>query len=411
MKKLILSCVLSCIAIFAPGQPKEIPYVIMVSFDGFRSDYVNRLNLPNFQSFIQKGAAAEGLIPSFPSKTFPNHYTLVTGLYPGHHGLVDNQFYDPVKEIMYGMRMPEVVSNPIFYGGTPLWKLAKQHGIRSASYFWVGSELEEEGLHPDYYLKYDQSVPNQRRIDQVIRWLMLPKAERPHIITLYFSSPDSESHRHGPLAEITKQKLWSIDSLLGNFMKRIDSTKLPVNVMLVSDHGMSEMIEKEDTYIFLDELIKPGAKGIVTANGGTQAHIYVSSMTQRDSLYLTLTSQAKDFTVIKHENFPTRWHYDHKRSGDLLILAKRGKYIVTGERKKFLEGIHNGITFGAHGYDPLEVKDMYGIFYAKGPNIKSGTRIPSFENIHIYPLVAEILQLKAPAIDGDFKVLKPIYHP
>jgi predicted AlkP superfamily pyrophosphatase or phosphodiesterase len=411
MRKLVFPCTLVCIAFLAPAQPKEIPYVIMVSFDGFRSDYVNRFNLPNFQSFIQKGSAAEGLIPSFPSKTFPNHYTLVTGLYPGHHGLVDNQFYDPIKKIMYGMRTPEAVSNPIFYGGTPLWKLAKQHGIRSASYFWVGSELEEEGLHPDYYLKYDQSVPNQRRVDQVIRWLKLPKAERPHIITLYFSSPDWESHDYGPLAEVTKQKLWNIDSLLGSFMQRIDSTKLPVNVMLVSDHGMTEMIKKESTYIFLDELIKPFTRGIITANGGTQAHVYVSSIAKRDSLYVALTSQAKDFTIIKHENFPGRWHYDHERSGDLLILAKQGKYIVTGDRKKFLENIHTGTIFGAHGYDPLEVKDMYGIFYAKGPNIKSGMRIPSFENIHVYPLVAEILQLKTPATDGDFKVLKKIYQP
>jgi predicted AlkP superfamily pyrophosphatase or phosphodiesterase len=412
MRKLVLLCILVCIVFLTHGQHKETPYVIMVSFDGFRSDYVSRFNLPNFQSFIHEGAAAEGLIPSFPSKTFPNHYTLVTGLYPGHHGLVDNQFYDPAKKIMYGMRMPEAVSNPIFYGGTPLWRLAKQQGIRSASYFWVGSELEEDGLHPDYYLKYDQSVSNQRRIDQVIHWLTLPKAERPHIITLYFSSPDWESHHNGPLSEVTKQKLWSIDSLLGNFMQRIDSTKLPINVLLVSDHGMSEMVEKEDTYIFLDELIKPATRGIVTANGGTQAHVYVSSVAQKDSLYVTLTSQAKkNFTVVKHENFPARWHYDHKRSGDLLILAKQGKYIVTGGSKEFLDGIRTGTIFGAHGYDPVEAKDMYGIFYAKGPNIKSGMQIPSFENIHIYPLVAEILQLKIPAIDGNLKVLKPIYQP
>jgi predicted AlkP superfamily pyrophosphatase or phosphodiesterase len=410
MKKLVLLSTLFLIGFPGHSQNKEIPYVVLISFDGFRSDYVKRFNLPNFQSFAKEGAAAEGLIPSFPSKTFPNHYTLVTGLYPGHHGLVDNQFYDPAQKIKYGMKAVEAVTNPSFYGGTPLWQLAKQQGIRSASYFWVGSELKEEALHPDYYLKYDQSVSNKQRINQIIRWLTLPEAERPHIITLYFSSPDSEAHDTGPLSEITRQKLLGMDSLLGNFIERIDSVKLPVNVMLVSDHGMSELIEKEETYIFLDELIKPNSQGIVTANGGTQAHVYVSSITQRDSLYRALTSKPNNFSVVKHEDFLPRWHYDHKRSGDLLIMATPGKYIVSGERGKFLQSKHIGATFGAHGYDPAIVKDMYGIFYAKGPNIKPRISIPAFENIHIYPLIAEILQLKPPPVDGKLSVLKALYR-
>jgi predicted AlkP superfamily pyrophosphatase or phosphodiesterase len=410
MKKLVLLFALLLIGYSGRSQNKEVPYVVLISFDGFRFDYVNRFNLTNFQSFIKDGAAAEGLIPSFPSKTFPNHYTLVTGLYPGHHGLVDNQFYDPVQKMVYGMKNVEAVTNPSFYGGTPLWQLAKQQGMRSASFFWVGSELKEDALHPDYYLKYDQSVSNKQRTDQVIQWLNLPKEKRPHIITLYFSSPDSESHNTGPLSEITRQKLLGIDSLLGNFIQRIDSTKLPINIMLVSDHGMSELVEKEETYIFLDELIKPGTQGIITANGGTQAHVYVSSKAQRDSLFLVLNSRANNFSVIKHEDFLPRWHYDHKRSGDLLIMAKPGKYIATGDRGKFLQSKHIGAIFGAHGYDPAIVKEMYGIFYAKGPNIKAGTRIQAFENIHIYPLIAEILQLKPPPIDGKLSVLKALYH-
>src|SRR5687768_6178919 len=129
------------------GYCQHTPYVILISFDGFRHDYLKQVDAPNFKSIIKNGSHADGLIPSFPSKTFPNHYSIVTGLYPGHHGLVDNQFYDPLQQKPYSMRNRGAVTDPVFYGGTPLWQLAKQHGIKSASYFWVGSELKAEKLH------------------------------------------------------------------------------------------------------------------------------------------------------------------------------------------------------------------------------------------------------------------------
>jgi predicted AlkP superfamily pyrophosphatase or phosphodiesterase len=388
-------------------QSDKIPYVVLISFDGFRNDYVERFNLPNFKKFIQQGAAAEGLIPSFPSKTFPNHYTIVTGLYPGNHGLVDNSFYDPEKKQPYGMRIREAVIDPSYYGGTPLWQLAKQNNIISASYFWVGSELQDEKLHPDYFYKYDQSVPFQDRMDQLIRWLNLPEKERPHLISVYFSSPDTESHKYGPLAKETENTVRSLDSLLGNFIQRVDSTKLPVNIVIVSDHGMKEMQDKEETYIFIDEIIK-STKTIQVANGGTQAHIYTSSKSETDSIFRALSAQAKDYSVTRKKDFPTRWHYDNVRSGEILVVAHPGKYILSGTREKMREGWSTGGTFGAHGFDPDLVTDMHGIFYAKGPNIRKGVKIKAFRNIHVYPLIAEIFKLKTPPIDGDLKVLKPI---
>jgi alkaline phosphatase D len=201
-----------------------------------------------------------------------------------------------------------------------------------------------------------------------------------------------------------------MDSLLGNLVQRADSTKLPVNIILVSDHGMSELMEKEETYIFLDELARTTPGILTVANGGTQAHLYTTSPKQRDSLYTALQSKAIDFLVYKRENFPERWHYSHERSGDLLIVAKPGKYIVTGNRQKMIVDLKPGAKFGVHGYDPDEVPEMKGIFYARGPNIKSGSKIPAFRNIHVYPLIAEILKLKLPEIDGNLNVLKPIYR-
>ncbi|MGE0773340.1 MAG: ectonucleotide pyrophosphatase/phosphodiesterase [Cyclobacteriaceae bacterium] len=388
----------------------QTPYVLLVSFDGFRHDYVERFQLPNFQAFIREGAAADGLIPSFPSKTFPNHYSIVTGLYPGNHGLVDNQFYDPDRGEMYGGRWRSTVEDPYYYGGTPLWKLARQHELKSASYFWVGSELAVDGEHPDYYYLYNDSIEFEQQIDQVITWLRLPAAERPHFITLYFSSPDHESHEFGPVAPETQKTLQRMDSLLGLLMQGVRSTRLPVNVILVSDHGMKEMKLQSETFIFLDELMQLNHPGVRFANGGTQVHLYTSNPQQRDSLFQHLNRQEKHFTVMKREEFPERWHYDHPRSGELLMVVEPGFYFRDRNRSRFVASMPKQEHFGAHGFDPATNEDMRGIFYAQGPNVKSGSRLPAFQNIHIYPLIARMLKMKTPSIDGDEKVLGSIFQ-
>ena len=409
MRRFLSLCFVVLVVSSAHGQRKDLPYVLLISLDGFSNQYIHKYELPNLKKFIKEGAEAEGLIPSFPSKTFPNHYTLVTGMYPGHHGLVDNHFYDPATKSHYTMKNPEAVKNKAFYGGEPLWKLASSNGVKSASYFWVGSELKEESERPDYTYEYNESIPFGDRISQVIDWLNLPESERPHFISLYFSSPDHESHEFGPFSKEAKDKVIEMDSLVGVLMQKIESTKLPVNVLLVSDHGMSELFENESTYVFLDEIVSSVKNKLTVVNGGTQAHIYTTSEKQLDSLY-TVLQQQKKFNVIKRKDFPKRWNYNNSRSGDILIMANPGTYLISGKREKFLANITPGATFGAHGYDPEVVKDMRGIFYAKGPNIKPGTKIQAFQNIHVYPLVAAILGLKPKGIDGNFKVLKPVFR-
>ena len=188
---IILIAVLGFVAIAKTSEKHEPAYVLMISFDGFRHDYVEKYDAPHFKAFIEKGAKAEALTPSFPSKTFPNHYSLVTGMYPGNHGLVDNSFYDEELDVVYRASKRELVENPAFYGGLPLWQLTQQNGMKSASYFWVGSEAPVAGSFPDYYYIYDGSVSNEARIDEVVRWLNLPEEDRPHFISLYFSLVDS----------------------------------------------------------------------------------------------------------------------------------------------------------------------------------------------------------------------------
>ena len=384
------------------AQKNQTPYVLLVSFDGFRHDYVNKYNLPHFKELIKQGTAAEVMVPSFPSKTFPNHYTIVTGLYPGHHGLVDNNFYDPKLKKQYGMKDQNVVTDPAFYGGTPLWQLTQQQGMKSASYFWVGSEAPVQGRYPDYYFKYDDDFPNDKRIDQVTEWLTLPEGDRPHFISLYFSLVDHAGHDYGPNSKELQQAVTIADNLLGSLMDKLKSIQLPVNLVVVSDHGMVELKQEEATYITLSKLFDVRETSVIFVNGGTQTHLYTN---RPDSLYDVLKEQENHYKVYKRSEFPAWWHYDNERAGDLMMVADHGYYIQVAPRS-FEK---NRSVFGVHGYDPASVKDTHAIFYAMGPNIKSGVTIPPFENIHVYPFIAKILGLKTPKIDGDVKILEGIY--
>lgn len=408
MKKILFCLFFLLIGLSSIAQ-KEVPYVIMVSFDGFRYDYVKNFNPPHFKQFIAKGSQAEALIPSFPSKTFPNHYTLVTGLNPGNHNLIDNSFYDPSRREIYKMSDMVKVTDPYYYGGVPLWELAKRNRMKSASYFWVGSEMSDERRRPDYYFPFDDKVDPQKRVDQVIDWLKLPEAQRPHLITLYFSFPDHEGHMYGPNSEETRQAVLRADALLGNLMKEMTETHLPVNVILVSDHGMHELTVEESTYIFIDELIDRKNPHVKLVNGGTQTHLYISDKHKRDSVYAVLKKNEKNYTVLKKEDYPARWYYQNPRTGDLMILANAHHYIREGSRERFLKSAKIGSKEGGHGYDPATMMDIRGIFYAQGPNIKSGITLHPFQNIHVYPLVAKILGLPLPVIDGKEEVLGKIY--
>lgn len=407
---IILIVVLGFVSIAKTQEFQERPYVIMISFDGFRHDYVEKFDAPNFKSFIANGASAEAMMPSFPSKTFPNHYTMVTGLYPGNHGLVDNSFYDPTLDVQYGMRNRALVENPAFYGGLPLWQLVQKNGMKSASYFWVGSETAIAGSFPDYYHIYDGDVNNDDRITAVIDWLKLPQDQRPNFISLYFSLVDSESHASGPNSEKTKNTVLEADRLLGLLMAELSNVDLPVNVIVASDHGMNEIQPRDENLFTTEDLLKdldPSEFRFVS--NGAHAHFYVSDKANIDKVYGTLKAKENHFKVYKKSEFPAQWHYDNDRVGDILIAMDEDYYLTSASNKA--RQIAAGITRGEHGFDPYTTEDMGAIFYANGPNIKAGAKLPKFENVHIYPLVAHILGITAlPEIDGKLEVLKSIYR-
>ncbi len=371
------------------------PYVLLISMDGFRYDYAKRYGAKNLLSFKVK---AERMLPSFPSKTFPNHYALVSGLYPGHNGLVSNEFYDRKLDLTYEIRNRAMVESPAFYNGTPLWVLADQHQMVSASMFWVGSEAPIKQTYPTYYYKYNGKISHADRVNQVIEWLQLPEHKRPHFITLYFSKIDDLGHRYGPNSNEIKEGVLEMDSTIGALVQRVHQLNLPVNIIVVSDHGMLEVDNQQ--VIYLEDMLPKDMR--VTPS--FPAMVYSADSARIDSLYHVLKQDTTRYHVYLKNNIPKRFHYTKNlaRIGDLVIMPKPP--YTFGKRK---HPIVKGNS--THGYEPHKSLAMGAIFYATGPAFKP-TNLTTFENVHVYPLVAHILGLPYPAdsIDGKLEVLKPI---
>lgn len=393
----------------AIAQDKQ-PIVILISLDGFRHDYVERFQPENLTKFIQNGTAADGLIPAFPSKTFPNHYTIATGMKPEHHGLVDNSFYEPFKDQVYTMGNRDIVQDGYWYGGTPIWVLAEQNNLKAASYFFVGTEAPVQGIRPSYYFDYDGNVPNLTRVAKVFEWLQLPETERPRLITLYFSDMDNVGHRYGPSNDDQlKAALNRLDRELGALFEGLKSFDLDINVVLVSDHGMADV--PKDKLINLDQLTEGIDARIV--NNGALAHLHLVDPSQKSEVIQVLRQRAGNFTV---EDVASKVSYQDiskypARFGEILILPDLGYYLA--DERGIFRYQNSSVrfktdVFGEHGFSP-QYREMHGIFYANGPAIREGLKIERFENIHIYPMICQILGLPIPKdIDGKVEVLEPI---
>lgn len=386
------------------NSPNQIdkPYVLLISLDGYRWDYTQRFKPKNLSEKIARGVSAKSMISCFPSKTFPNHYSIATGMYPENHGLVNNSFYDAEKDLVYKIGNREIVEDGSWYGGTPLWVNAAKQGMVTASFFFVGSEADIQGYHPTYHYKYDGSISNETRVEQIINWFELPEDKRPHLITAYFSDMDDVGHRVGPNSDKElSEKLETLDKTLGQLFKGLEKTGLPINVIFVSDHGMApipvpqlmpiESIEDEEKY--------------KTVNVGAIVHLYMNEGIDRNEVYNDLKSKENHFTIYKIEENPFyKTSNTNPRLGDLLIVPEYGWYFKSLRQIGFIKkGKYQEI--GQHGFDP-SIQDIHAIFYAFGPAFKSGLTIEPFENIHVYPLVCEILGLKVPEeVDGDIKIL------
>jgi alkaline phosphatase D len=394
----------------AYAQPAARPYVVLVSLDGFRYDYAERYHATNLLAIRDAGAAAASMIPSFPSVTFPNHLSIITGLYPEHHGIVGNSFYDPARDASYSMGT--TATDGSWYSGTPLWMLAEQQGVHAASMFWAASDAVWRGFKLPLSFAYDPSVPNEKRVEQVLAWLRLPAPERPHFITVYFSDVDSAGHRFGPDADETRQAVARIDQIIGRLHAGLDSLSLPVNLIVVSDHGMQSV---DDGEVDLAPYIDPAGVRVVLE--GPAAWIYAGDPANVEKTYRALKGKSPRFEVYRRAETPAEWHFrDNPRSGDLVALVTQASVFVMNrpdqDKDKDKDKARRPPLKGEHGYDPRKFKTMHAIFYAIGPNVKPMARVDSFENVNVYPFIARILDLKLPEkLDGSAAVLEPLYRP
>jgi len=377
----------------------------LISLDGFRWDYVERFNPPHLSGFIENGVKAESLIPSFPSKTFPNHYTIATGMYPDKHGILGNLFYSHAKDVTYSIGNRERVEDGTFYGGSPIWVQADKAAMVSASYFFVGSEANIQGIRPRYYHRFDGKIKNEVRVAEVLNWLALPVKERPHMITLYFSDMDDVGHSLGPNndAEL-KEALFNLDGHLGDLFKGVEATGLPTNIIIVSDHGMAEL--STSNFIPIEAIENDSLFSVI--NNGTIVNIHPKKDHQIDTILQFLKPKENNFKVYTTSDTPG-FEYSPKNKdwGSVQIIPDVGYYFLSSQkitaRKK-----NPNTTIGVHGYDP-KYKDMHGIFYANGPAFKKGYVAPSVKNIHIYPLMCRILGLDIPdTIDGKLNELESV---
>jgi predicted AlkP superfamily pyrophosphatase or phosphodiesterase len=386
-------------------ESMEKPYLILISLDGFRWDYVEKYNPPNLVRFIENGVKAESLISSFPSKTFPNHYTLVTGLYPDKHGIIGNKFYNYEKEVTYSMGNRSMVEDGTFYGGSPLWVQAHKANMVSASYFFVGTEADIQGVHPNYYYNYDGKVTNEDRVDQAIKWLEMPEKNRPHLITLYFSDMDNVGHKYGPgNDEEIKTVLFELDKVLGDLFDRTAETKLPVNIIIVSDHGMANV--PVPNLLAIDDLKNESLYTLI--DNGALLNIHPKQGIAVDSVFNYLKSKEDHFKVyMTKEAAGFEYVPESKDWGSIQVIPDFGYYFYWQSRIESLVN-HSVDVVGVHGYDPKH-REMHGIFYGNGSAFKSGYETTSVKNVHVYPLACIILGLEIPDnIDGKLNELEGV---
>jgi len=397
----ILTLMVSGCSFFPPSLQKpqhpptddQKPYVIMLSMDGFRWDYASKVPTPNLDYVAANGVKAESMTPSFPTKTFPNHYSLATGLYPDHHGIIQNTFYANDLQAGYSIGNRDAVENGAFYGGEPIWVTADKQGMKTASYFWVGSEAPVQGMHPDIWKPYQHNFPFENRVDSVMAWLQLPENIRPHLITFYFHEPDGVGHREGPDSHQTEEMILRLDSLVGRILSGLKklSIKDQVNLIIVSDHGMGPV--SPNRVVFFEDYLKPA--WIDTFLGGNPTYLLQPNPGFTDSV-LNALSSVPHMKSWKKSAIPERLHYGtNPRIYDVVLVADSAWSLAL--HKGFTPGRYSG---GTHGYDNANA-DMGAIFYALGPAFKSGYIQPKFSNVDVYGLVAKILGLQPAPYDGN----------
>ncbi len=381
--------------------------VILISFDGWRWDYHTRVPVPNLQRLMARGVRADGLIPSFPSKTFPNHYSIVTGLYPGRHGIVANNIWDDPTQRMFTLATRREIIDPMWWGGEPIWVTAEGAGIRTAPLFWPGSEAPIDGIRPRYTEPYDESLPGGARVERALGWLDLPAGERPRFISLYFEDTDTAGHADGPDSQAVRDAAIRTDGYLGQLTDGLERRGIlnRINIVIVSDHGMSatspSRVVLVDEYISLDDVVISDINptlGIFPKAG------------KEEAVYRALANAHPRLRVYRRRETPAHWHYrEHPRIPPIVGVVDDGWQVMRrNSLKDIVERFARG-SGGQHGYDPRN-RSMHALFVAAGPAFKQGVTVRAFENVHIYHALARILGLTPVKNDADAAVAGRLFR-
>ena len=369
---------------------------MLVGIDGFRPDYRTRVRLPNLERLIARGVRAEWMVPSFPTKTFPNFYTIVTGLYPGHHGIVSNNIHDPATGRRFSLSRREEVQSAMWWGGEPIWLTSARAGQRSATMFWPGSEAPIGGSHAAYWQTYDESIPGGERIARVLQWLELPRDQRPTLLTLYFEHVDIAAHRN-PAADQVTSALVQVDGWLGQLLDGLETRALTryVNVVVLSDHGMTAT-SRERT-IVLEDYVSPDDVEAIDLS----PTIGLNPKPGKEEAVYTALRRAPHLRVYRSRETPERWHFrDHPRIPAIVGVVDDGWPLLRRSAVDAIDAGRRPRVMGEHGYDPQD-PSMRALFVAAGPAFRVGAVVPPFENVSLYNVFARVLGVTPAKNDGD----------
>ncbi|WP_129136470.1 ectonucleotide pyrophosphatase/phosphodiesterase [Luteimonas sp. YGD11-2] len=397
----IAACLLcACSATLSSATPGgDAPTLLLVSLDGVHPDMLGRGDTPHLDRLAREGVRAAWMQPSYPALTFPNHYTLVTGLRPDRHGMVHNSMYDEDLGA-FALKDRDAVGDGRWWGGEPLWVTAERAGLPTATMFWPGSEAPVQGVRPTRWYPYEDGLALEVRIDRVLGWLSEPAATRPQLATLYFEHPDHAGHGYGPASPQLHAALRDVDAAIGDLLSAIASRGLRdrVNLVIVSDHGMAPVPPGQ--VVAVEDMVDPADAQVVSTG---QVVGFRPRPGREAAAAAALLGAHERYDCWRREALPARWQYgQHPRVPPIVCQMHVGWDAVP--RANLARRPDR--TRGSHGYDPA-APEMRAVFIAHGPAFRSGTELPGFDNVDVYPLLARLLGVEPAEHDGDARTLLP----
>ena len=382
----------------APGAERRTPRpaVIVLAFDGFARRYLDEDSAPTFHAVAREGVTG-ALIPSFPTVTFPNFYTLATGLTPDHSGMVNNSFYDPAFDTTFVYTQP-IARQGRWWSGEPIWNTAGRQGLRSATMFWVGSDAPIGGRHPTYWSSFDVRVRFEARMLTVLGWLALPDSLRPALMMAYLEEPDHTGHGNGPDAPQTKAMVLRVDSMLAIVVNGLKARGMwdSVNLVIVADHGMTATTA--DRVVYLDDAGIDSARVRVVNTG---PFLMIESRDGQDAALLAKLRTLPHLTAWAKDSVPARLAYGHNARVTRIVGVMDDGWVIAWKHGRPLR------LGGNHGYDNADPM-MRAVFVAHGPAFKAGSTLGDIPNVDVYPLLARLLGVLPAPNDGSVGPFEPV---